>query len=149
MRRFAGLYSQTGRPSIPPEQLLRALLLQVLYTVRSERLLMEELDYNLLFRWFVGLNLDDPVWHPTTFTKNRDRLLAGDVAVAFFDAVAAQARQAGLLSDEHFTVGASRAEALGGHERRDPASVQRRISPSDGVDRVLGQYGFIEPEHIC
>ena len=97
-RRFAGLYSQTGRPSIPPEQLLRALLLQVLYTVRSERLLMEELNYNLLFRWFVGLNLDDPVWHPTTFTKNRDRLLAGDVAAAFFDAVAAQARQAGLLS---------------------------------------------------
>ena len=110
-RRFAGLYSQTGRPSIPPEQLLRALLLQVLYTVRSERLLMEELDYNLLFRWFVGLNLDDPVWHPTTFTKNRDRLLAGDVAAAFFDAVAAQARQAGLLSDEHFTVDGTQLEA--------------------------------------
>ena len=86
-RRFAGLYANTGRPSIPPEQLLRALLLQVLYTVRSERLLMEELNYNLLFRWFVGLNLDDPVWHPTTFTKNRDRLLAGDLAAAFFDAV--------------------------------------------------------------
>ena len=79
-RRFAGLYAKTGRPSIPPEQLLRALLLQVLYTIRSERLLMEELNYNLLFRWFVGLNMDDPVWHPTTFTKNRDRLLAGDVA---------------------------------------------------------------------
>ena len=76
-RRFAGLYSQTGRPSIPPEQLLRALVLQVLYTVRSERLLMEELHYNLLFRWFVGLNMDDPVWHPTTFTKNRDRLPGG------------------------------------------------------------------------
>ena len=99
-RRFAGLYATTGRPSIPPEQLLRALLLQVLYTVRSERLLMEELHYNLLFRWFVGLNMDDPVWHPTTFTKNRDRLLAGDVAAAFFDAVTAQARTAGLLSDE-------------------------------------------------
>ena len=111
-RRFAGLYSQTGRPSIPPEQLLRALLLQVLYTVRSERLLMEELNYNLLFRWFVGLNLDDPVWHPTTFTKNRDRLLAGDVAAAFFDAVAAQARQAGLLSDEHFTVDGTQLESL-------------------------------------
>ena len=78
-RRFASLYATTGRPSIPPEQLLRALLLQVLYTVRSERLLMEELNYNLLFRWFVGLNMDDPVWHPTTFTKNRDRLLSGDV----------------------------------------------------------------------
>ena len=101
-RRFAGLYAKTGRPSIPPEQLLRALLLQVLYTIRSERLLVEELNYNLLFRWFVGLNMDDPVWHPTTFTKNRDRLLAGDVAAAFFDAVQAHARAAGLLSDEHF-----------------------------------------------
>ncbi len=83
-RRFASLYATTGRPSIPPEQLLRALLLQVLYTVRSERLLMEELNYNLLFRWFVGLNMDDPVWHPTTFTKNRDRLLSGDVAESRF-----------------------------------------------------------------
>ena len=110
-RRFAGLYAQTGRPSIPPEQLLRALVLQVLYTVRSERLLMEELNYNLLFRWFVGLNMDDPAWHPTTFTKNRDRLLAGDVAAAFFDAVRAQARAAGLLSDEHFTVDGTQLEA--------------------------------------
>ena len=110
-RRLAGLYAKTGRPSIPPEQLLRALVLQVLYTVRSERLLMEELNYNLLFRWFVGLNMDDPVWHPTTFTKNRDRLLAGDVAAAFFDAVRAQARAAGLLSDEHFTVDGTQLEA--------------------------------------
>ena len=110
-RRFAGLYANTGRPSIPPEQLLRALLLQVLYTVRSERLLMEELNYNLLFRWFVGLNLDDPVWHPTTFTKNRDRLLAGDIAAAFFDAVQAHARAGGLLSDEHFTVDGTQLEA--------------------------------------
>ena len=110
-RRFAGLYAKTGRPSIPPEQLFRALLLQVLYTIRSERLLMEELNYNLLFRWFVGLNMDDPVWHPTTFTKNRDRLLAGDVAAAFFDAVQAHARAAGLLSDEHFTVDGTQLEA--------------------------------------
>ena len=110
-RRFASLYATTGRPSIPPEQLLRALLLQVLYTVRSERLLMEELTYNLLFRWFVGLNMDDPVWHPTTFTKNRDRLLSGDVAAAFFDAVQAHARAAGLLSDEHFTVDGTQLEA--------------------------------------
>ena len=131
-RRFAGLYSQTGRPSIPPEQLLRALLLQVLYTVRSERLLMEELNYNLLFRWFVGLNLDDPVWHPTTFTKNRDRLLAGDVAAAFFDAVAAQARQAGLLSDEHFTVDGTQLEAwasLKSFQRRDAAPGAPRMTP--------------------
>ena len=108
---FERLYSTTGRPSIPPEQLLRALLLQVLYTVRSERLLMEELDYNLLFRWFVGLNMDDPVWHPTTLTKNRDRLLDGEVAAAFFDAVGRQACAAGLLSDEHFTVDGTQLEA--------------------------------------
>jgi transposase len=81
--RFAPLYADSGRPSLPPEQLLRALLLQVLYTIRSERRLMEQLDYNLLFRWFVGLGLDAPVWHPTTFTKNRDRLLAGQIAEAF------------------------------------------------------------------
>ena len=110
-RRFAGLYAKTGRPSIPPEQLLRALLLQVLYTIRSERLLLEELNDNLLFRWFVGLKMDDPVWHPTTFTKHRDRLLAGDVAAAFVDAVQAHARAAGLLSDEHFTVDGTQWEA--------------------------------------
>jgi hypothetical protein len=98
------LYSATGRPSIPPEQLRRALLIQVLYSVRSERLLMEQLQYNLLFRWFVGLSMDDAVWHPTTFTKNRDRLLAGAIAARFFDAITTQARAAGLLSDEHFTV---------------------------------------------
>ena len=90
--RFEEMYSWTGRPSIPPEKLLRALLLQVLYTIRSERLLMEQLDYNLLFRWFVGLNMDDPVWVPTVFSKNRDRLLAGDVAEAFFDQVLAEAQ---------------------------------------------------------
>ena len=81
------LYSALGRPSIPPEKLLRALLLQVLYTLRSERLLMEELDYNLLFRWFVGLNLDDPVWNATVYCKNRERLLKGEVAQAFFEEV--------------------------------------------------------------
>ena len=129
-RRFARLCAKTGRPSIPPEQLLRTLLLQVLYTVRSERLLMEELNYNLLFRWFVGLNMDDPVWHPTTFTKNRDRLLAGDIAAAFFDAVAAQARTAGLLSDEHFTVDGTQLKAwasLKSFRRRD-------AEPSDPPD---------------
>src|SRR5213595_484455 len=81
-RRFTAMYAHGGRPSIPPEKLLRALLLQVLYTIRSERLLMEELDYNLLFRWFVGLNMDDPVWDPTVFSKNRERLLKGEVAEA-------------------------------------------------------------------
>jgi transposase len=93
-----------GRPSIPPERLLRALVLQALYTIRSERQLMEQLDYNLLFRWFVGLGMDDVVWSPTTFTKNRDRLLDGDIASAFFEAVLIHADTARLLSDEHFTV---------------------------------------------
>ncbi len=102
--RFEGLYAKTGRPSIPPEHLLRALLLQVLYTIRSERMLMEQLDYNLLFRWFVGLEMDDRVWAPTVFTKNRDRLLQGEIAQAFFEAVLQQARKRRLLSSEHFTV---------------------------------------------
>src|ERR687888_342348 len=101
---FHRLYAKVGRPSIPPEHLLRALLLQVLYSVRSERLLMEQLDYNLLFRWFVGLAMDDPIWDATVFTKNRERLLRGDIARAFFERVRAQAEQRGLLSDEHFTV---------------------------------------------
>src|SRR5215472_19137522 len=90
--RFDVIYATTGRPSIPPEHLLRALLLQVLYSVRSERMLMEQLQYNLLFRWFVGLNMDDRVWDATTFTKNRDRLLEGDIAEKFFAHVLAQAR---------------------------------------------------------
>ena len=102
--RFTKMYSDIGRPSIPPEQLLRALLIQSLYTVRSERLLIEEIDYSVLYRWFVGLSMDDPIWSPTTFSKNRDRLLASDIAGAFFDGVLTQARAAGLLSDEHFTV---------------------------------------------
>ncbi len=109
--RFDRMYSDMGRPSIPPEQLLRALLLQSLYTIRSERLLMEEIDYSILFRWFVGLGMDEEIWSPTTFSKNRDRLLAGDIAAAFFDAVVDQARQAGLLSDEHFTVDGTLLEA--------------------------------------
>ncbi len=101
---FDSMYAKTGRPSIAPEKLLRALLLQVLYTIRSERMLMEQLDYNLLFRWFVGLNMDDAIWVPTVFTKNRDRLIAGDIAKRFFDEVLAEARGQRLLSDEHFTV---------------------------------------------
>ena len=109
--RFDRMYSDMGRPSIPPEQLLRALLLQSLYTIRSERLLMEEIDYSILFRWFVGLGMDEEIWSPTTFSKNRDRLLQGDIAAAFFDAVVGQARQAGLLSDEHFTVDGTLLEA--------------------------------------
>ena len=102
--RFEEMYAPTGRPSIAPEKLIRALLLQMFYTVRSERLLMEMLDYNLLFRWFVGMNTDEAVWDASTFSKNRDRLLAGDVAQELFDRVLEQAAAANLMSDEHFTV---------------------------------------------
>src|ERR1043165_4365599 len=101
---FDEMYARMGRPSIPPERLLRALLIQVLYSIRSERMLMEQLDYNLLFRWFVGLSMDERIWDPTVFTKNRDRLLRGHIATRFFEQVLAEARDRGLTSDEHFTV---------------------------------------------
>src|SRR5437870_9835129 len=110
-RRFAGLYAKTGRPSIAPEKLLRALLLQVLYSVRSERLLMEQLEYNMLFRWFVGLSMDDPVWDVTVFTKNRDRLLEGDIARAFLAAILADPQVKPLLSTEHSSVDGTLIEA--------------------------------------
>lgn len=111
---FDGLYSQVGRPSIAPERLLRALLLQVFYSVRSERLLMEQLNYNLLFRWFVGLEIDDAVWNHAVFSKNRDRLLNQDLAQKFFAHVKEQA--AGLMSDEHFTVDGTLIEAWAGQK---------------------------------
>src|SRR5690242_20616954 len=101
---FETLYATVGRPSIPPEKLLRTLLLQAFYSVRSERQLIEQLDYNLLFRWFVGLSMDAPIWDVRVFTKNRERLLAGEVAVQFLAAVVVQARDRNLLSDEHFSV---------------------------------------------
>ena len=115
-RRFAGLYAKTGRPSIAPEKLLRALLLQVLYSVRSERQLMEQLEYNLLFRWFVGLSMDDAVWDVTVFTKNRERLLRGDIAEAFFQRVLELARAERLLSDEHFSVDGTLIQAWAGQK---------------------------------
>ena len=118
--RLARLYSPLGRPSIPPEQLLRALLLQMLYSVRSERLLMEELDYSVLYRWFVGLSLDDPIWDATTFSKNRDRLLDGEIAQAFFAEVVAAITQDGVLSDEHFTVDGTLLEAWASHKSFRP-----------------------------
>jgi transposase len=127
--RFAALYAHTGRPSVPPEKLLRALLLQVFYSVRSERLLMEQLDYNLLFRWFVGLNMDEAVWDATTFTKNRDRLLEGDIAEEFFTAIKDQARAHGLLSDEHFTVDGTLLEAWASQK-----SFQRKDHPTPPSD---------------
>ena len=113
---FSELYARTGRPSIPPEQLLLALILQTLYTIRSERLLMEELNYNLLYRWFVGLTMDDPVWDHSTFSKNRDRLLEGDIAQAFLGEVIALADRHHLLSDEHFTVDGTLIEAWAGQK---------------------------------
>jgi transposase len=108
---FARLYSTTGRPSIAPEKLLRALLLQAFYSVRSERQLMEQLDYNLLFRWFVGLAMDAPVWDVTVFTKNRERLLAGEIAQKFLAAILTQPRVRTLLSDDHFSVDGTLIEA--------------------------------------
>jgi transposase len=114
--RFEEIYDEDGRKSIPPERLLRALLLQMLYMVRSERMLMEQLEYNLLFRWFVGLSANEPVWHPTVFTKNRDRLLEGVVAEEFFSLVVHQARQKRLLSDDHFTVDGTLIEAWAGQK---------------------------------
>jgi transposase len=110
-QRFDQMYARTGRPSIPPEKLLRGQLIQMLYSVRSERLLMEEIDYSMLYRWFVGMNLDEPVWDVTVFTKNRNRLLEGNVAREFLAEVVGQAQTAGLTSDEHFTVDGTLIEA--------------------------------------
>src|SRR3979409_2056251 len=109
--RFEAMYAKTGRPSLPPEHFVGGLLLQVLYSVRSERMLMEQLEYNLLFRWFVGLAMDDAVWVPTVFTKNRERLLAADVAARFFQQVLDEAKARDLVSDEHFTVDGTLLEA--------------------------------------
>lgn len=110
-KRFDSMYAKTGRPSVPPEKLLRAQLIQILYSVRSERLLMEEINYSVLFRWFVGMNLDEPVWDVTVFTKNRNRLLEGDVAREFLCEVVRQAKEKNLTSDEHFTVDGTLIEA--------------------------------------
>jgi transposase len=127
--KFDMLYVKFGRPSIPPEKLLRALLLQALYTIRSERQLIEQIDYNLLFRWFVGLGMDDEVWAPTTFTKNRDRLLDGEIASAFFDAILIHADTERLLSDEHFTVDGTLLEAWASQKSFRPRD---QDPPNDG-----------------
>jgi transposase len=139
---FSRLYARVGRPSIAPERLLRALLLQILYSVRSERLLMEQLDYNLLFRWFVGLKADDRVWDATVFTKNRQRLLDGDIARAFFERVVAQARERGLLSDEHFTVDGTLIEAwasLKSFKRTDGPPPARPQDPGNPTVNFHGE----------
>ena len=129
-RRFDSMYAKVGRPSIAPEKLLRAQLLQMLYSIRSERLLMEEMDYNLLFRWFVGLNADDEVWDATTFTKNRDRLLEADVAKEFLAEVVAQARARGLTSNEHFTVDGTLLEAWAS-QKSFQAKEGKQLPPPD------------------
>jgi transposase len=130
-RRFDTMYASAGRPSIPPEKLLRAQLLPLLYSIRSERLLMEEIDYSVLFRWFVGLNLDEEVWDATTFTKNRDRLLEADVAKEFLAQVVAQAGAKGLTSDEHFTVDGTLLEAWASAKSFQPKEEKNPPPPDD------------------
>jgi transposase len=139
--RFNSLYAKTGRPSIAPEKLLRALLLQALYSVRSERLLMEQLDYNLLFRWFVGLNMDDAIWDVTVFTKNRERLLGGDIAEAFFQAVLQQGRERNLLSDEHFTVDGTLLEAWASVKSYQLKDAKDAIPPDDPGNATVDFHG--------
>ena len=139
-RHFDTMYARVGRPSIAPEKLLRAQLLQMLYSIRSERLLMEEMDYNLLFRWFVGLNADDEVWDATTFTKNRDRLLEADVAQEFLSRVVEQARAKGLTSDEHFTVDGTLLDAWAGaksFQRKD----KKQPPPDDPGNPTVNFHG--------
>ena len=138
--RFDELYAQDGRPSIPPEHLLRALLLQAFYSIRSERQLMEQLNYNLLFRWFVGLSMDDPVWVATVFSKNRDRLLDGDIAAAFLSAVLNLPRVKGLLSDEHVSVDGTLIQAWASMKsfRRKDGSDDRRPPGATGSGIFTG-----------
>jgi len=132
------LYAAEGRPSIPPERLLRASLLQIFYSIRSERQLMEQLDYNLLFRWFVGLGVDEAVWNPSTFSKNRDRLAQADVGKALFDEIVRQARKKGLTSNEHFSVDGTLIAAWASQK-----SVRRKDGNDDdnpdGVGRNAGR----------
>jgi transposase len=139
--RFAAMYSRVGRPSIPPEKLLRALLLQIFYTIRSERLLMEQLDYNLLFRWFVGLEMDDGVWDPTVFSKNRERLLEAEIAGAFFAQVLARARGEQLLSDEHFTVDGTLVEAWAGQKSFKKKGAREAPPPDDPGNPTVNFHG--------
>src|SRR5438309_12057804 len=138
--RFNNLYAKIGRPSIAPEKLLRAFLLQALY-VRSERMLMEQLDYNLLFRWFVGLNMDDAIWDVTVVTKNRERLLDGDIAEAFFQAVLQQARERSLLSDEHFTVDGTLLEAWASVKSYQRKDARNAVPPDDPGNATVDFHG--------
>ena len=136
---FAKLYSTDGRPSIAPERLLRAALIQILFSIRSERQLMEQMQYNLLFRWFVGLGIDDAVWVPTVFTKNRDRLLTTDVARKFLAAILAHKDVAPLLSDEHFSVDGTLIEAWASMKSFQPKSGADGSEPPAGGSAEAGQ----------
>src|ERR1700676_2027503 len=138
---FTKMYAKVGRPSIPPEQLLHAQLLQMLYSVRSERLLMEEMDYNILFRWFVGLNLDDRVWDATVFTKNRDRLLEAEVAKEFLARVVGQARAKGWTSDEHFSVDGTLLEAWASGKSFQPKDRKSAPPPDDPGNPTVDFHG--------
>jgi transposase len=131
-RDFAALYSPIGRPSIPPEKLLRAMLLQAFYSIRSERLLMERLEYDLLFRWFVGIGVDDPAWDHSVFSKNRDRLLEGDIAAKFLSAVLAQPKVKKLLSTDHFSVDGTLVEAWASMKSVKPKSPSSDDDPGNG-----------------
>ena len=137
------LYSSVGRPSIAPEKLLRALLLQVFFSVRSERMLMEQLNYNLLFRWFVGLSMDEPVWDATVFSKNRQRLIDGEIAQAFLGEVVEQARQMDLLSQEHFTVDGTLLEAWASIQ-----SYQKKEHPPEQGSGTRGRV-LLRDTHEC
>lgn len=132
---FDKLYSKIGRPSIPPEQLIRALLVQVFFSIRSERQLVEQLDYNMMFRWFVGLNPDDPIWDHSTFTKNRDRILEGEICQRFFKEVLEIAKDQGLVSDEHFTVDGTIIEAWASHKSFQPKSKDDDGTPTAGCGK--------------
>jgi len=138
---FDRMYASEGRPSIAPEKLLRAQLLQMLYSIRSERLLMEEIDYSMLFRWFVGLNLDEEVWDPTVFTKNRDRLLEAEVAKQFLGQVVEQARAKGLTSDEHFTVDGTLLEAWAGAKSFQRKDGKNPLSADDPGNPTVNFHG--------
>jgi transposase len=130
-RQFNRMYAREGRPSIAPEKLLRALVVQMLYSIRSERLLVEEIDYNILFRWFVGLNLDEEVWNATTFTKNRDRLLEADVAKRFLAEVVELARKKDFVSDEHFSLDGTLLEAWASAKSFQPKEGKPGSPPDD------------------
>jgi len=136
---FDGMYSQTGRPSIPPEQLLRALLLQIFFTIRSERQLMERLDYDLMFRWFVGLGMDDPVWNHSVFSKNRDRLMQHDIDELFFDAIKKQAYAKQLMSRDHFTVDGTLLEACASMKSFKLKDSDKDDDSDDSGDNFHGQ----------